>query len=265
MFLRKGTLIRICVTSVVFIIFAAGAFLIAHFIKKGGQSPTPTVTVGIVFAVIAVVNILVGIYAEGMVKPLEEARRLVGKELDPDRFIAYYNAECSADNFISKPGYDISELLLTAYELTGNLRGKRAQLALMKKNLGKRYAAHLTVLEATQAYEDGDTETGDKLLEKAEKKAPASVTIGSMADIARKSARAKATGDLLTAKTYYNGVLNGAGLMKADNAGLLTAHWELFRICEDTGESEEALGHLKWCAEYGGSTAIRSKALALLK
>ena len=86
-----------------------------------------------------------------------------------------------------------------------------------------------------------------------------------MIDIAGKTSAALCRGDLKTAESYYSGVLNGSGIMKPDNAARLMAHWELFRISEQNGDTEKALEHLRFCAENGGRTAIRSKALSLLK
>lgn len=265
MILSKGAVAKIVAVSAGFLLFGAALLATAFFIGKGGQSPTPTLTAGIIFICAAALNVPAGIYSEGKVKPISRGNRLVRKDLDPDGFIAYFNALSSGSNAVFRPGYDVYELLYDAYALTGNLRRSRAQLALMKSSLKPKYLPRIAVLEACAAFEDGDVETGERLLAEAEEKAPASFTVRSMADMARKGAGAFAAGDFAAAEKYYNGVLNGAGLMKAENDALLDAHAKLFRICEAEGKTAEAFRHLRWCAENGGRTALAAKAASLLK
>ena len=265
MFLSKNAVTKTVVTSVMFLIIGALFIGLSVFLSAGGQKYAPSLIAGIVFCSLAVINALVGIYSEGITKVFARGCKLVRDELDPEAFIAYYNGVSRSANAVSRPTYDISELLLTAYELSGNMRGKQAQLAHMRSALKPKYLPRITVLEACRAYDDGDADEGDRLLSLAGKKYPPSVTVSTMIDIAGKTSAALCRGDLKTAESYYNGVLNGSGIMKPDNAARLMAHWELFRISEQNGDTEKALEHLRFCAENGGRTAIRSKALSLLK
>ena len=265
MILSRSAVARTVITFLFFLLFGIGAFVFAYFVSRDGQSIKPPVTIGVIFVVLAALSVPLGIYAEGKAKLFSEGTRLVRRQLQPDSFIASYNEKTEAKNAVCRPGYDLLELLLVSYRLKGDVKNARKTVEAMKALPGRSARAKALIAEAELCYENGDVEEGDALISGAKDLKPGSSLIYAMADICERTAKALATGDTQTAETYYNGVLSAPGIMKAEEDAALFAHWQLFRICDGDGRVGDALTHLKACATSPGKTAIKTKALSLLR
>ncbi len=264
MFLSRSSLIKAVMIGSFLLLFGVIFFVIAYFVGKGDIDPTPSLTVGVISVCLAVLSVIVGIYADGVSKPFAEATRLVKKDLLPKRFIEIYKEKCeSGDYVIARPRFDTLELLYTAYDLLDDKRGRASVIAEMKEKMKPSYKGRIAVYAADEAYRKGDIEEGDRLLSYAEKH-DGSSTVAAMADAVRKTSGAAANGEPETVEKYYGGLLSASGIFKADNAAALTAHWRLYNISKNKGKEDEAKEHLTYCAENGGHTAISKAAKSLL-
>ena len=264
MFLSRSSLIKTVFIASVLLLIGAVLLIAAYFISKGDMDSAPTVTAGIVMICLSALSAVIGVYADGISKPFAEATRLVRKDLLPKQFIEIYKNAIKGDGYaVVRPRFDTLELLYTAYDLLDDKRGRAAAIVEMKTKLKPSYKPKTAVYAADAEYKNGNIEEGDRLLSYAEKH-DASATVAAMADAVRKSSGAAAKGDAATEERYYTGLLSASGLFKADNAAQLIAHYRLYQICNESGRDDEAKEHLKYCAEYGGHTAISKAAKALL-
>lgn len=263
MFLSRSALIRSVLIGSFFLIIAIVFFVAAFFINKGEMNPVPSVIAGTVMTCLSALSTFIGIYAESVSKPFAEGTRLVRKELQPKKFIEMYKEKSDGDNVVSRPRFDMLELLYTAYDLTGDKSGRASAIEIMKAEMKPSYKGKIAVYAADEAYRDGDIENGDRLLSYAEEH-DGSSTVSAMADAVRKTSKAKAEGDTATEEKYYAGLLSAQGLFKADNAAVLTARWRLYHIFKSSGRDAEAEEHLTYCADHGGNTAIRKAAKAII-
>lgn len=264
MFLSRSSLIKTVLISSALLLIGAAFFAVAHFVGKGDMNPAPSVTVGIIMFCLSLLNAFAGIYADGVSKPFAEGTRLVRKDLQPKKYIETYKEKSEGDGYvIARPRFDMLELLYTAYDLLDDRRGRAAVIAQMKTKMKPSYKGRIAVYAADEEYRAGNIEEGDRLLAYAEKH-DASSTVSAMADAVRKTSRAAKTGDTEAEEKYYIGLLSASGIFKADNAAALLAHRRLYHICKASGRDGDAKEHLTYCAEHGGSTAIRREAKALL-
>ncbi len=78
-----------------------------------------------------------------------------------------------------------------------------------------------------------------------------------MVDSIIKGDRAMAMGDYKTVEIYCLKVLDRT-FPKPTNSLKLSLHYELGRVYEKLGENSTAVTHYKYCAEFGGETALKS-------
>ena len=264
MFLSRSSLIKTVFIASFLLLTAVVLFVIAFFIYKGDMDPAPTVTAGVITMCLSALAVFAGIYADGVSKPFAEGTRLVRKDLQPKKFIEIYKEKTEGEGYvIARPRFDMLELLYTAYDLTGDKSGRAFAIEEMKAKMKPKYKGRIAVYAADEQYRQGNIEEGDRLLAYAEKH-DGSSTVAAMAEAVRQTSKAAAEGDTETEESYYKGLLSAAGIFKADNAASLFAHYRLYHICKDSGRDKEAAEHLTYCAENGGSTAIRKAAKALL-
>ena len=264
MYLSKNSLAKIILTATAFLLLGAVFFCAAYFISKAGISPKPTLILGIVFTSLALLSFPTGLYAEGISKPISEGNRLVKKELDPEKFLLFYNGITDKEkNAVVRHRYDMLELLLISYQLQADKKGAYSAVQLMKEELSGKYRPKAAVHCAELLYDDKEIETADKLLSGAEEKDGGS-ELYAMADAVRKTARAHALSDYETEEKFYSGLLSATGIFKPDNAAALLAHYRLYDVCKKTDRETEAKAHLQYCAENGGKTAVRRRAKSLL-
>lgn len=264
MFLSRSSLIRTVLIASLLLLTGIVLFVVAYFISKGDMDPAPSVTAGVIMTCLSALAVFAGIYADGVSKPFAEGTRFVRKDLQPKKYIEMYKEKSDGDGYvIARPRFDMLELLYTAYDLNGDKSGRAFVIEEMKAKVSLKYKARIAVYAADSQYKNGNTEEGDRLLSFAEKH-DSSSTVSAMADSVRKTSRAAATGDAETEERYYNGLLSASGIFKADSAASLIAHYRLYHICKNSGRDKEAKEHLTYCAEHGGSTAIRRESKALL-
>ena len=260
MYLSKNSLLKLIIISSAFLLVAGVFYVAAYMISKSELSPRPTVILAVVFTVIAFLSVPFGFYADGVSKPFSEGTRLVRRDLQPQAFITYYKDLTDPEKAaIIRHRYDILELLLTSYKLLDDRAGVISTLELMKTSLPAKHKSFAALRFAEDMYENGDVEGADALVAEAEKR-NGGAELTASADDLKKSVRAKALNDYETEEKYYNGLLSAKGIFKADNAAALFAHYRLYDVCKKTGREREALEHLKYCAEYGGKTAIARRA-----
>ena len=264
MFLSRSSLIKTVLIASLLLLIGIALFVVAYYISKGDINPAPSITAGVIMTCLSGVAVFIGIYADGVSKPFAEGTRLVKKDLQPKKYIEMYKEKSEGEGYVvARPRFDMLELLYTAYDLTDDRVGRAFAIEEMKAKMKPKYKGKIAVYAADEQYRQGNIEEGDRLLAYAEKHDTSS-TVYAMADAVRKTSKAAAEGDAETEESYYNGLLSAAGIFKADNDAILTAHYRLYHICKNSGRDKEAKEHLTYCAEHGGSTAIRREAKALL-
>ncbi|MBO4423841.1 MAG: hypothetical protein J5879_10395 [Clostridia bacterium] len=263
MFLSKEALIKAILIPALFLPVGIFFFVLSYLIGKSEASPVPCLIAGIVFTLISVVSAPLTVYFEGVSKLYSAGVRLVHKELLPEEFISLYKEKSEpGKNVISRPGYDILEMLYNACDLLDDRAGARVALNKMRE-LKPRFRGRSAVLEAAEAYKRGDIASGDAFLSKAEEKYGSS-EVRAAADALRKSERAMASGDFAAAKEYYSGIAGADSVLGPDSDAILKANWYMYIICRKTGDPASS-DYLGYCAEHGGSTAIGRKAGLILR
>ena len=85
-----------------------------------------------------------------------------------------------------------------------------------------------------------------------------------LADIIYKSDRAMAMGDYKTVETHTLKRLEQT-FPKLDKLTQVTLHHQLGAVYEKCQEYEKAMPHYRYCANFGGETAIKTSARAALE
>ena len=107
-------------------------------------------------------------------------------------------------------------------------------------------------------FSNGKKEEAEALFQEVQKSKLGLIGI-SLADTILKTDRAMAMGDYNTVENYALAIL-ARSFPKPDNLTKLVIHHLLGKAYQKTQDIEKAIFHYQYCVEFGGETAIRSKA-----
>lgn len=220
-------------------------------------------SLGILCFVIGAVNIKINKYSEGKGKLINLGNKLVLKELRPAEFIRLYEEKRDCpDNVVSKPDFEVLQLLLVAYEALGDKQHETETLEQMLLIAPKKKKSVSKLLKAIVFYNTGRVEEADRIYSEVLSEKVDLMT-KYLFDNIIKSDRAMAVGDYAVAEVYYEQLLAKTS-PKNSPLTILYAHYNLAKIYIATERSEEAKTHLNYCIENGGDTFMKSKATDIL-
>lgn len=197
-----------------------------------------------------------GCYAEGKGKLINKANKLILHQLQPAEFIQLYEEKRDdPSNVVSKPDFEVLQMLTIAYDATGDTAQALQTTELMvaaahRKKLNRAKLAKCSLLYSLGYFEEAEAIYSDVVNSKLD------MISKYLADVTMKSDRALALGDLTTAEAYFRQAL----ARKSTPLSTLYSHYHLATICYKTNRRSEAEVHRSYCIENGGETNTQHKA-----
>jgi tetratricopeptide (TPR) repeat protein len=197
-----------------------------------------------------------GCYAEGKGKLIAKGNKFILHQLRPAEFIRLYEEKRNdPGNVVSKPDFEVLQMLAIAYDATGDTVRTLETTELMvaaapKKKLNRAKLAKCSLLFSLGHFEEAEAIYSDVANSKLD------MISKYLADVTMKSDRALALGDLTTAEAYFRQAL----ARKSTPLSALYSHYHLATICYRTNGIEEAEVHRSYCIENGGETNTQRKA-----
>ena len=260
MFLNKKALTKIWLLVGGYLLVATFCFLNGIVFAIFEMECTIFFILGSLCLVLTPLFYKLGRYAEGKGKLISKGNRLVFHQLRPAEFIRLYEEKRNdPGNVISKPDYDVLQLLLTAYDAQGD---KNRALETVEQMITIAPAKKINVaklLKASLLFDSGRFDEAEAIYRDVVN-GKMDIMSKALADAVMKSDRALALGDDTTAESFSRQALTQT-FPKPTPLSMLSAHYHLAGICYRTGRMEEAQEHRKYCIENGGETAIQQDAL----
>lgn len=259
MFLSKKSLRKILIiTGSYFLIAAIGLAIATLLHVLGGDATFFFVFFGIIFA-LGFLFLRVGFYSEGTGKIITTGTKLVRNDLKPAEFIKQYEIlKNSNDLVIKKPSTEILLLVMAAHNALDNDEATLATADEMIAITKGKKKSRAMLLKASILFSIDKKEEAESLFQAAQKEKLDVIGIA-IADSVFKGDRARAMGDYKTVEAHTLSMLSKK-FPKPDNLTKLGAHYILAETYKKTQDIEKAIFHYQYCVEFGGETAIRSKA-----
>ena len=259
MFLNKKALTKIWLLVGAYLVLASFCFLTAIVFAIFELGYTGHIILGCLCLVLAPLSYKIGRYAEGKGKLINKGNQLVSHQLRPAEFIHLYEEKRNdPSNVVSKPDYDVLQLLLTAYDVLGDCASAMETIEQMitiapakKINIAK--LLKVSLLFDAGRFDEAEGIYRDVLSKNLDMMSKA------LADAVMKSDRALALGDDTTAESFFRQSLTQK-FPKPTPLSTLSAHYHLAGICYRTNRIEEAEEHRNYCIQKGGETVIQQKA-----
>lgn len=263
MFLTRKALNKITLLTAAYGILGVFCFIVAGIFAGLLIANKLLIILGIVSLILGIIFRTIGKYAEGKGKLINSGNKLIFHELRPAEFIRLYEEKRDCpDNVLSKPDFDVLQLLTTAYDALGDTDHELETLDQMLSVGCEKQKATAHLLKSAVLFSMGKVEEADLLYSEVQN-GKMSLLAKTTADIIMRSDRAMALGDFTTAETYYKQMLTKT-FPKSTPLSILYAHFHLAKIYSQTKRIEEAKIHCRYCVENGGETGIQSEAAAML-
>jgi len=264
MFLTKKSFRKILIMAICYFILASIAIFLWAVFNSMGINENFLLILGIIVYLLCVLIIFWGRYAEGKGKLINLGNKLVRQELKPAEFIRHYEKLKNADDLvIKKLSVDVLRVALIAYDLLNDRENALATVDEMinvasdkKQNLAK-------LLKSSLLFSYGDNQAAEILFNEIQKQ-KLNIVCSGLVDVILKSDRAMARGDYKTAEVYHLNVLSRL-FPKPDKIDMLISNYWLGEIYEKLQDTNKAIKHYQYCANFGGETAIKTSAIEKLQ
>lgn len=264
MFLTKNGFRKILIMAIVYFLVGSLSIAVWFVFNNLGIKENFMLVLGIATYLIGLLIFAWGRYAEGEGKLINLGNMLVRYQLKPAEFIAHYEMLKNADDLvIKKPGIDVLRIVLIAYDLLDDMENALATANEMidvasdkKKNLAK-------LLKCSLLFSCGEIKEAETLFNEIQKQ-KLNITCSGLADIILKSDRAMAMGDYKTAEAHNLKTLERS-FPKPDNLEKLVCHYQLGEVYAKLQDTDKAIEHYNYCANFGGQTALKKAASENLK
>ncbi len=264
MFLTRKSFTKILVLAIFCFLFGTVSIAAGILFLKLGSDSFDLLACGAILYSLSFASFYWGRYAEGTGKIVNLGNRLVRTALKPAEFIKQYEIIRNADDLVvKKPSTDVLQLVANAYHLMGNREmalltiDEMIEVADEKKKPFARLCK-VSLLFAFHQKEEAEILYNEVRGQKLD------VLSRSLADAILKSDRAMAMGDYKTAENTNLSNLERS-FPKQDNLGKLSLHYSLGEIYEQTEDTDKAILHYQYCADFGGETSLRVSALEKLR
>ncbi len=264
MFLNKKVLTKIWLLTGAYLTLAACCFVSTVVFTCLDMECGTLIVLGILSVILAPLFYKLGRYAEGKGKLLSKGNKLICHELRPAEYIRLYEERRDdPTNVISKPDYDVLQMLVAAYDA---LEDRTHALETMDQALAvvpEKHRNRAMILKCGLLFNYGKFDEAEVTYRDLTTK-DLDMVSKTLMDTVMKSDRAIALGDDATAEAYFRQSLTQT-FPKPTPLSVLYAHYHLAKICQRTNRAEEALEHLHYCIQNGGQTGTQREAEALMK
>jgi len=258
MLLTKKSIIKILIMGIAY--FVLGSIGIASMLLFGDLQ---MLYLGIACYLLGVIFVLLVIYAEGKGNLLNLANKLVRKELKPAEFIKAYEKLKSSENLIvRKPGVEVLQMLIAAYDALDDRENALAAADEMIFVASDKKKLFAKLIKASLLFSYGMTEEAETLFCEVQT-SKHDLMCQSLIDVILKSDRAMAMEDYKTVELHSLQMLDQS-FPKLDNFGKLVISFRLGEVYEKMQNTEKAISYYLYCAENGGETAIKEAAKSAL-
>ena len=264
MFLTKKSLIKILTMATCY--FLLGSVSIAFWVvfNSMGIDENFLLILGIIVYLLCPLIIFWGKYAEGKGKLINLGNKLVRNELKPVEFIKHYEFLRNSDDLIiCKPSIEILQLIAAAYDSLDDREKALATVDEMIDISSEKKKSFARLFKASLLFSYDKKEEAEVLFNEMQKQKLDIISTG-LVDAILKSDRAMAMGDYKTVEAYNLQMLERS-FPKLDNLSKLVVHYTLGEVCEKLHDKENAVKYYRYCATYGGETAIKTSAIEKLQ
>lgn len=263
MFLTKKSLKKIRLLTVAYLILGVICFAFYAVFTSLFIECNFLLILGIISWAFGAVFCATGRYAEGKAKLLNMGNKLVLRELRPAEFVRLYEqARDCTNNVVSKPDFDVLQMVSMAYDAMGDTERELETLDQMFLIADDKKKTRVKLLKASVLYSVGRLSEADKLYNEALNE-KMDLLAQTTLDAVIKGDRAMALGDFATAEAYHKQML-ARTTIKNIPLSVLVIHFSLATIYYKTERFDEAKIHLDYCVKNGGETGMKSAAADML-
>ncbi len=264
MLLTKKGILKIALMVVCYVLLGTVCVILSLVFKHMGFPGEFLLIIGIVLYVLCVLMVLWGRFAEGKGILIGLGNKLVREELKPAEFLREYEKVKNADDLvINKPSVEVLQPVMIAYDILDDRENALATANEMIAGSQGAKKTLATLFKTSLLFSYGQTEEAEALFVEAQKQ-KLNYMCNVLVDGIFKSDRAIAVGDYSTAETYLLKLL-APTRPKPDNLTKVLAHYQLGEVYEKLEQPDKALAHYRYCAEFGGETAIKKSAVEKLQ
>jgi len=263
MFLTKSALRKINVLTGTYYIIGLFSLVIFGIFCHLDVEANLLLFIGIFCLVFGILIRPWGKYAEGKGKLLNSGNKLVMHELRPAEFIRLFEEKRDCpDNVVSKPDFEVLQLLVVTYEALGDKELEMGIIEYMCSIAPENRKALAKTLKASILYDTGNIEEAERLYKELLGEKLDFITKSTL-DVLTKIDRAMAFGDFTMAEAHCKQLLIQK-FPKPTPLNTVSINLILGEICYKTGKTDEAKAYLNYCAQNGGETVYKTKALNML-
>lgn len=264
MLLTKKALKKILAIALCYFLLGSISITVWAVFNSMGINENFLLILGIIVYLLCGLVFLCGWYAEGKGKLINLGNRLVRNELKPSEFLNEYVTLKNSNNLIVKnPCIEILQLVAIAYDSLDQRENALATVNEMISLASKKKKMFANLFKASLMFSYDKKEEAEALFNETQKQ-KLDVISKSLVDSILKNDRAMAIGDYKTVEMYNLSMLKQA-FPKLDNLGKLVVHYKLGEVYEKLQETDKAITYYRYCADFGGETAIRTSAVEKLQ
>lgn len=263
MFLTKKSFIKILAMAICYFLLGSISIIAWAVFNSMGISENFLLILGIIVYLLCGLAIFCGRYVEGKGKLMNLGNRLVRNELKPSEFLNEYETlKNSNDLIIKKPSVEVLQLVVAAYDSLGQRENALATVDEMILVASEKQKMFAKLFKVSLMFSYDKYKEAEALFNEIQKQ-KLDIASKSLVDGILKSDRAMARGDYKTVEMYNLSMLQRT-FPKLDNLGRLVVNYKLGEVYEKMQDIDKAITYYRYCADFGGETAIKTAAIEKL-
>ena len=264
MFLTKKGFRKILFIAIGYFSLGSICIIFSVLFNNIGISDIFLLALGIITYLLCALMVFWGRYAEGKGKLINLGNKLVRKELKPLEFIRRYESLKNSDDLIiNKPCLEVLHLVACAYDSLDNREAALAIVDEMIDSSNDKKKNYAKLIKASFLFSYDRLEEAEALFNEAQNQ-KLDFMCSSLVDAILKSDRAMAMGDYKTVEMFNLKMLERS-FPKLDNLGKLVVNYRLGEVYEKLQDNGNAMAYYRYCANFGGETAIKNSAIEKLQ
>lgn len=264
MFLTKKSFKKILAMTICYFLLGSISITLWAVFNSIGIYENSLLILGIILYLLCVPVFSFGRYAEGKGKLINLGNKLVRNELKPSEFLnEYVTLKNSNDLIVKKPSIEVLQLVATAYDLLEQKDNALATVDEMILIASEKKKTFAKLFKVSLMFSYDNKEEAEILFNETQKQ-KLDIISKSLVDGILKNDRAMAIGDYKTVEMYNLTMLQQT-FPRLDNLGKLVVRYRLGEVYEKLYETDKAFTYYKYCADFGGETAIKTAAIEKLR
>lgn len=264
MFLTKKSFRKILVITVCYFLLSSISIVTWAIFNSMEIHEYFLLILGILAYLLCGLMAFVGRYAEGKGKLIKLGNKLVRNELKPAEFLNEYAIlRNSNDLILAKPSIEVLQLVAAAYDSLDQGENALATVDEMISVASEKKKAFAKLFKVSLMFSHGQNEEAEALFNETQKQKLDIISTG-FVDGILKNDRAMVMGDYKTVEMYNSSMLQQT-FPRLDPLGKLVVHYRLGEVYEKLQEPDKASAYYRYCAEFGGETAIKTAAVKKLQ